>query len=171
MLKKVLIFLLLNVSCVLYGQQLTRFAVVDLQRVYTTYFNESRAVREFEERSNRVQSEVDRRTREIQELRGKHAEAVLQDHQSEANSLELRIQRMTDALRDYYQTQTAILERQMAQLSQSSSFRSQVYDGIRRIAESEGYTMVMNKSDPNIIWFSSTIDITDKLIQNLRARN
>jgi len=170
MLKKVFIFLLLNVSCFLYGQQLTRFAVVDLQHVYTSFFKESQAVRQFEERSARVQSEVDKRTKEIQELRGRHAEAVLNDNQSEANNLETRIQRMTDALRDYYQAQTAILERQMAQLSQSNSFRSQVYDEIRRIAESEGYTMVMNKNDPNIIWFSSTIDITEKLIQNLLAR-
>jgi len=170
MLKKVFIFLLLNVSCFLYGQQLTRFAVVDLQQVYTSFFKDSRAVREFEERSTRVQNEVDKRTREIQELRGRHAEAVLNDNQSEANNLENRIQRMTDALRDYYQAQTAILERQMAQLSQSNSFRSQVYDEIRRIAESEGYTMVMNKNDPHIIWFSSTIDITDKLIQNLLAK-
>jgi len=170
MLKKVFIFLLLNMSCLLYGQQLTRFAVVDLPQVYTAFFRESRAVREFEERSARVQTEVDRRTREITELRARQAEAVLQDNQSEANNLENRIHRMSDALRDYYQTQTAILERQRNQLMQSNSFRSQVYDEIRYIAESEGFTMILNKNDPNIIWYSTTIDITDKLIQNLLSK-
>jgi len=170
MLKRIFIFLLLNMSCLLYGQQLTRFAVVDLPQVYTAFFKDSRAVREFEERSARVQTEVDRRTREITELRARQAEAVLQDNQSEANNLENRIHRMSEALRDYYQTQTAILQRQRDQLMQSNSFRSQVYDEIRYIAESEGFTMILNKNDPNIIWFSSTVDITDKLIQNLLSK-
>ncbi|MDR3145551.1 MAG: OmpH family outer membrane protein, partial [Treponema sp.] len=51
------------------AQQLTRFAVVDLPRVYTSFFRDSRAVREFEERSARVQAEIDRMTAEIQSLR------------------------------------------------------------------------------------------------------
>jgi Outer membrane protein (OmpH-like). len=55
---------------------------------------------------------------------------------------------------------------------QSDSFIKQVYDEIRYIAESEGYTMVLNmKNNPNIIWFNPMIDITEKLIQNLKTRN
>jgi outer membrane protein len=55
---------------------------------------------------------------------------------------------------------------------QSGSFLDQVYDEIRYIAESEGYSMVMNKNN-DIIWYSNTVDITDKLINNLltKARN
>jgi len=174
MLKRVLIFLLLNVSCIVmaYSQQLTRFAVVDLPKVYTAFFRDSRPVREFEERSARVQTEVDRRNREIQELRGRHAEAVLQNNQSEANRLESQIYRMSEALVDYYQTQTSILEDQRKRLSQSGSFMNQVYDEIRYIAESEGYTMVLNLSDnKGIIWYSATVDITDRLIQSLQTRS
>ena len=172
MLKRVLIFLLLNVSCILtaYSQQLTRFAVVDLPKVYTAFFRDSRAVREFEERSARVQTEVDRRNREILELRARHSEAVLQNNQSEANRLDGQIYRMSEALMDYYQTQTAILEDQRRRLFQSGSFLNQVYDEIRYIAESEGYSMVLNLSDnKGIIWYSATVDITDRLIQNLQS--
>ncbi|MCL2127870.1 MAG: hypothetical protein FWH38_06410, partial [Treponema sp.] len=64
------------------AQQLTRFAVVDLPRVYTAFFRDSRAVREWEERSARVQSEIDRMTREIQELRSRQADLVLRGEQS-----------------------------------------------------------------------------------------
>ena len=171
MTKKILLFLLLNISCFLYGQQLTRFAVVDLPKVYTEFFRDSRPVREFEERSTRVQNEIDRRNKEILDLRGRHSEAVLQGNQSEANRLESQVYRLTEALRDYYQTQTAILEDQKNRLMQSGSFLDQVYDEIRFIAESEGYSMVLNRSDTKgIIWFSATVDITDKLIQNLRTR-
>jgi len=172
MLKRVLIFLLLNVSCVLYSQQLTRFAVVDLSKVYIAYFRDSRPVREFEERSARVQSEVDRRTKEILDLRGRHSDAVARGDQSESNRLEAQIYRLSEALGDYYQTQTSILEDQRKRLMQSGSFLSDVYDEIRYIAESDGYSIVLSLNDnKGIIWFSPTVDITDRLIQNLRTKS
>jgi outer membrane protein len=46
-----------------------------------------------------------------------------------------------------------------------------VMDEIRLIAESEGYSMVLNlKENTGIIWHSPTVDITEKVIQNLRSR-
>ncbi|MCL2271572.1 MAG: OmpH family outer membrane protein [Treponema sp.] len=172
MLKKIFVILFLFVSCFAYSQQLTRFAVVDLSKVYVAFFRDSRPVREFEERSARVQNEVDRRTREILELRGRHSEAVLRGDQTEANRLEGQIYRMSEALGDYYQTQTAILEEQKRRLTQSGAFLDQVNDEIRYIAESEGYSAVLNLSDnKGIIWFSPTVDITERLIQNLRNKS
>jgi outer membrane protein len=172
MLKRTVIFLLLNASCLLYGQQLTRFAVVDLSQVYTSFFRESRAVREFEERSASVQSNIDRMTREVQELRSRHADAVLRDDQSEALRLETQINRRSESVRDYYQAKTAELDAIRRNLMRSGSFLDQVYDEIRFIAESEGYTMVLNLNDnKGIIWYSPTVDITEKLIQNLLTRS
>jgi len=171
MLKKILIFLLLNACCLLYGQQLTRFAVVDLSKVYTAFFRESRAVREFEERSARVQTDIDRMTREIQELRSRHADAALRDDQSETLRLETQINRRSELLREYYQTKTAELETQRRNLMRSGSFLEQVYNELRFLAESEGYTMVLNLNDnPNIVWYSPSVDITEKLIQSLLTR-
>jgi outer membrane protein len=172
MLKKTLLILFFSISCALYSQQLTRFAVVDLPKVYMDFFRDSRAVREFNERSTRVQNEIDRRTKEITELRAKQSEAVLKGEQTEANRLENQIYRMSEALRDYYQTQTAILEDQRKNLMRSGSFLEQVYDEIRYIAESEGYSIVMNLGDTKgIVWYSATVDITETLIQNLRKKS
>jgi len=172
MIKKAIIFLLLNACCLLYGQQLTRFAVVDLSRVYTAFFRESRAVREFEQRSAKVQSDIDRMTREIQELRSRYADAVLREDQNEALRLETQITRRSEFLREFYQTRTEELETQRRNLMRSGSFLDQVYDEMRYIAESEGYTMVMNTNDnKGIIWYSPSVDITDKLIQSLLSRS
>ena len=172
MFKCILFFVLINASGLLYGQQLTRFAVVDMPRVYTAFFRDSRAVREFEDRSARVQTEVDRRTREINELRARHSEAVLQGNQSEANRLEADVYRRSEALRDYFQTQTTMLEDQRRRLMQSGSFLDQVYDEIRFIAESECFSIVIDlKANTGIIWHSPTVDITDRLIQNLQTRS
>jgi outer membrane protein len=165
------VFFSLLAGAPLEAQQLTRFAVVDLPRVYVAFFRESRAVREFEEQSARVQSEIDRMTAEIQTLRSRQADAALREDEEQRLRLENEIYRKTEFLREYYRLKTAELEDRKNRLTQSSSFREQVFDEIRYIAESEGYSMVLNLKDNNgILWFSPTVDITDRLIQNLQEK-
>jgi len=169
-------FLLFSVCFILttslYSQQLTRFAVVDLPKVYTAFFRDSRSVREFEERSANVQAEIDKMTREIQDLRTKRIDLVNQGDQTGALRLENEIYRKSEFLREYYTVKTAELEDQRRKLSQSDSFLEQVYGEIRSIAESEGYSMVLNlKESTGIIWYSPTVDITDKVIQNLVSKS
>jgi outer membrane protein len=155
-------------SVSVFGQQLTRFAVVDLPKVYSAFFRDSRAVREFEERSARVQTEIDRMTREIQELRSRYADVVLEGDQTQALRLESEINRKSEFLKEYYAIKTAELEKKKKKLSQSGTFLEQVYSEIRFIAESEGYSLVLNlKENNDILWYSPTVDITVKLIQNL----
>jgi len=153
----------------LFSQQLTRIAVVDLPKVYSAYFRESRAVREFEERSAAVQAEIDKMTREIQELRSRRIDLVRQGDQAGALRLENEIYRKEEFLKEYFTVKTAELEDQRRKLAQSDSFLEQVHGEIKSIAESEGYTIVMNPKD--VIWYSPTVDITDKVIQNLANRS
>jgi len=174
MLKRIVIFLLLNLICLgmVHAQRITQFAVVDLPRVYTAFFRESRAVREYEERSARVQADIDRYTREITQLRSRHAEAVLQGNETEALRLENLINRRSEFLREFYQTRMAELEEQRNRLIQSSAFVDQIHNEIRFIAESEGFSLVLNLKDvQGLLWYSPSVDITDKLIQSLRTRS
>ena len=181
MLKRILFLLLLNIACFgshfsgnLGAQQLTRFAVVDMPRVYTAFFRDSRAVRQFEERSARVQTEIDRITNEIQDLRSRHLDAQMREDQTEALRLETQINRRSEFLREYYQTRTTELENEKRRLMQSGSFLNQVYDEMRYIAESDGYSAVFDlRETRGLLWHSPTVDITDKLISNLltKARN
>ena len=68
----------------------------------------------------------------------------------------------------YCSYKTAELEDQRKKLTQSGAFLEQVYGEIRYIAESEGYSMVLDlKENTGILWYSPTVDITDKVIQNL----
>jgi outer membrane protein len=154
------------------AQQLTRFAVVDLPRVYTTFFKDSRAVREFEERSTRVQTEIDRMTAEIQSLRSSQLDSEARGDEARSLRFDSQIYQKSEYLKEYYQIKTAELNDQRAKLSQSGTFLDQVYSEIRYIAESEGYSMVLNlKENSGILWYSPTVDITDKLIQNLLAKS
>jgi outer membrane protein len=165
------IFLCSVFAASLSAQQLTRFAVVDLPRVYVSFFRDSRAVRDFEERSAQVQNEVDRMTREINDLKNQQINAEFQGNQQQSMRLENEIYRKSELLKEYYQLKTQELETQKKRLTQSGAFLEQVYDEIRFIAESEGYSMVLNlKESTGILWYSPTVDITDKLIQNLVSK-
>ena len=150
------------------AQQITRFAVVDLPQVHMAFFRESPAVREFEARAARVQADIDRMTAEIQTLRVNMVNAQAQGNQEQALRIEADLNRRSDFLREFHRTQTATLEAQRVRLAQDDAFLGQVYDEIRFIAESEGFSMVLNLHANNgIIWFSPTVDITDRLIRNL----
>ena len=154
------------------AQQLTRFAVVDLPRVYMAFFRESRAVRDFEERSARVQADIDRMTSEIESLRIQRVNALAMGNQEQAFRLETEITRRSDFLKEYYKTKTAELDNIKNRLTQSDAFLEQVYDEIRYVAESEGYSMVLNlKENNSILWYSPTVDVTDKVIKNLMDKS
>jgi len=163
-------FVFFAVSWAVEAQQITRFAVVDLPRVYMAFFRESRAVRDFEAQSARVQADIDRMTNEIQTLRVNMVNAQAAGNQEQALRLEAEVNRRSNVLREFHRTRTAALESQMARLTQSDAFLNQIYDEIRFIAESEGFSMVLNLNNNNsIVWFSPTVDITDRLIGNLMA--
>jgi len=172
MFKRTVIFLLFIICAgLVFGQQISRIAIVDLNRVNSEFFRESAAVRLFEERAASVQSDINRMQSEIQDLRSRYATAVSWNNLSEASRLENEINRSTEYLRSYYQARTAELERERQYLMQSDTFLKQIYDEIRYIAESEGYTHVIDiNQTPGLLWFSPGFDITDKLLQSLRSR-
>jgi outer membrane protein len=171
--KKIILLMLLlcGVACSGFAQQLTRFAVVDLPKVYMAFFSASRPVREWEERSAAVQNDINRMNREIQTLRTQYTDAVTRGDQTEALRLEAEINRRQAFAREYYTVKTAELAEQRRALSQSGDFLGQVHREISSIAESEGYTMVLSLTEnTGILWFSPTVDITDMVIRNLQSR-
>ena len=152
-------------------QQITRFAVVDLSRVFSVFFVESRAARDLDERAAAVQAEINRMNQEIQNLRSMHANALSRGDQAQALRLQEDVRVRTEALREFHAVNTAELEAQRRALHQSDEFLGQLHGEIRFVAEREGFAMVLDlNATPGILWHSSAIDITENLIQSLLAR-
>ncbi|MCR4789731.1 MAG: OmpH family outer membrane protein [Treponemataceae bacterium] len=52
----------------------------------------------------------------------------------------------------------------------SDTFYSRLYDILGRIAEAEGYSMILSLQQANtILWYSPSVDITDKVIKSLTS--
>jgi outer membrane protein len=155
----------------LWCEQLTRYAVVDLLRIMQSFYRDSKAMRDFDERQRTVQAELDKMQAEVKDLQQKKVEAQARNDSAAALDLGTQIQKKTDFIKEYYKVKTEELESQKSKLFESDAMAQEIYKVIRQVAEGEGYTMVMDYKRATelrlLIWYSPTMDITDKVIESL----
>ncbi len=149
-------------------QQITRFGVVDTAKVYSAYFRESSNLKNYEAKKSEFQSEINKRADEIQKLRNQKVEAEKNGNTSTAMKLESEITKKTDYLTEYTNAKNVELESLKKSLQNSDSFYKKLYQKMSTVAESEGLSMVLSLQQANgILWYSSSVDITDKVIKAL----
>ena len=149
---------------------ITRFAVVDMNRILAIYTDRMPEFRAFAEKREKFQAEVEMQTNELQELQAKLAEAQENGNKSQINNLEKQVQAKTQALQTYVTKNMAELEKEREQLLKNQALMNQINGIIRAVAESEGVSMVLAKDNPGVIWYSPSVDITNKVIERIRTR-
>ena len=160
----VLVLGILSVS----AQQITRFGVVDTSKVYQAYFRNSAPMRTYESKKADFQKEIDRRTEEIKSLRSQKSEAQMNGDDSRARKLESDIGKKTESLTEYTKSKNLELQNLKDSLQNSNDFYKKLYRVIERVAENEGFTMILSLQQNNgILWYSPSIDVTDKVISEL----
>lgn len=155
-----------------FAQQITRVAVVDMQKVYLTYFKDSQAVRAFEEDKQRVQDEIARIQAEIQAMQARRLELQRANDAEGLRLLDDNLRRRALYLQDYIRVKQAELDAKALALTQSNSFAQALYRAVQATAELEGFSLVLSSRNldsmgPSVIWFSPMVDLTDKVIQTL----
>lgn len=152
----------------LFAQQITRFGVVDTAKVYQAYFRNSAPVRNYESKKAEFQREIVKRTDEIQKLKQQKSEEMAKSNDSAVSKLDADIIKKTDALTEYTNAKNIELESMKSNLQNSDSFYKKLYSVIERVAENEGYSMILSLQQNNaILWYSSSVDVTDKVISEL----
>ena len=164
----VCLFVFLGVS---FAQTMTRFGVVDTARVYSTYFRDSAAVRNYEQKKAEFQKKINEKTEELKTLNQKMIDLKEKGDEAGAMKVEAEITKKADYLSEFANTKNTELESIKRRIEKSDSFYSSLYDVIGRIAESEGYSMILSLQQANsILWYSPSVDITDKVISGLSSR-
>jgi outer membrane protein len=159
----------------LFPQQITRVAVVDLQKVYMTYYKDSMAVRSFEEEKLRVQDEITKLSNEIKDLQHKRLEVLSAGDAATLKAFDESLYRKAQFLSDFVKIKQADLDAKAQSLSKGDAFVQMLYRTVQTISETEGYSLVISSRDASdvgssVIWFSPMIDISDKIIQALLGR-
>ena len=153
---------------VAWAEQLTTVAIVDSGRVYTTYFKESQSVRDWERLKQSVQEELNKYFAETTKMNADRLEAVKQNNSTEALRLEQEIAKRTQFYNEYKRVKQQQIADQGKSLMQSDSFLSEITAAIKFVAESEGYTVLLDSANPSLRFWSPEVDITDKVLTQLK---
>lgn len=170
--KKIIIGLLIALfSTSLFSQQITRFGVVDTSRIYTAFYRDSRNVRDYEAKKEQYQGEIKRMSEEVKNLRQKKVDAETVGDNALSARLSSEIDSKTSVLLEYSKVKNAELDALKKRLVSDDDFYSMLYDEIKKISEADGYSMVLSLQEGNsILWYSPTVDITEKVIRSLTGR-
>ncbi|MCQ2610726.1 MAG: OmpH family outer membrane protein [Treponema sp.] len=148
-------------------QNITNFGVVNTDKIYERYFAKSGAVKAYEAKRKEVQKEITKRTAELRDLKEKKDACKKVDDEEGVKLYDAEIKSKAEYLRDYTSAKNLELKNMKDSLAASNEFYSKLRRTIRRVAENEGLSMVVSLSDDAIVWYSVTVDITDKVIREL----
>lgn len=167
-----IIIVMLLMSLGIYAQQITRFAVIDTGLIFDTFRRDAKAARDYQEKKEKFENQKKILESEIIQLRQKKVSAEADGQEAEVKKYEEKIKSKITLLMEYVKTSNDELNMLRKNLINDDVFYSNLYESVRRVAESEGYTMVLSyEHNAGIIWYSPTVDITDKVIQELRKRS
>jgi len=151
---------------------ITKVAVVDVNRVIQTFVGTLDEAKTYAEKRDRVQAEINRLTKELQELNIKLNEAIKEDDKNLIHDLEKQFDAKKQSVQLYISTSQADLDKDLERVvSNNSAFMTRLNSALKYVAESDGYSLVLNKQETaGILWSSPSVDITNKVIERLRSR-
>ena len=150
------------------AQQITKFAVVDTTRVYQAFFRNSAPVRNYENKKQEFQDQIDKYTLELQDLHNKKLDYDARGDSYNSSRIQQQIDQKTRFLTEYTRSKNEELQGLKQSLQDNDSFYKKLYDILEDVAESDGYSMVLSLQQANaILWYSPSVDITDDVIRQL----
>ena len=161
------------VSAILFSEQLTRIGIIDIEKVYSVYFRESRTVMDLQEKQNTILKDIQRIDDQISTLENKKLEAEMRGDQESALKLDKEIFDRKQYLEDYKRIKMQQLKKLSENLYQSDEFLDELLEAINFVAESEGFSIILNNSKQFkqfFFYYTKEVDITDKVIQELMNR-
>lgn len=144
-----------------FGQ--VRIAVVDLQRALNETEDGRRAKAQLKRLFKRRQQSLDSKQNELKKMKEdieKQRDVLSRD------ALEKRLEAYQKAfieLQSTYVEYQRELAQKEAQLTKGILERMQ--DILRRMGQSDGYTMIVERNEGGVVWTPANLDVTDDLIQ------
>jgi outer membrane protein len=165
--------LMLAAAGAAFGEQITRVGILDIEKVYSIYFRESRAVKELQDKRTEIQRDLARIDDEIQGLENQKLQAESDRNADLVLKLDSEIFKKRQYREDYRRIKTDQLRKLSERISLSDAFLDELVSTIQYVAESEGFSIILNKSgqfEQFFFFYTKEVDITDKVIQELAKR-
>jgi outer membrane protein len=164
----------LALAATAFGEQITRVGVLDIEKVYSVYFRESRAVKELQEKKAEVLREIGRIDEEVLALESQKLQAESERNGDLALRLDTEIFKKKQYRDDYRRIKMDQLRKMSERVSLSDAFLDELVAAIQNVAEAEGFSVILNKSgqfEQFFFFYTKEVDITEKVIQELVRRS
>lgn len=165
--RKALIILLFILFIAVAGaEQLTTVGVIDINKVYNSFYRDSQQVRELERLRSEYQAEINEEVLRLNNLRDQRTRAVALNNTSRLEGLDDEISQLTSYLEDLTRRRRQQLDLRQQELL-SDEFLQQLQDAIQYVAESGGYTVILRSDYSGLQWWAAAVDISDLVLERL----
>jgi Skp family chaperone for outer membrane proteins len=165
------LFLLVVILLPVYSEQdIQKIGLVDSSRIMSTYFQDSKSMRELKELKERILATSDGIKEEIFELKRRKVEAERREDGAEVLRLEDLIAEKERFLKEYIQIKNREYREKQREALQDS-FLIEVTEAIEHVAISEGFSIILEKQNQIFLYYSVDVDITDKVLDYLLEKS
>jgi outer membrane protein len=167
-----LLFLMAS-GTALFADQITKVGILDIEKVYSIYFRESQAVKELQQLRSDVLREINRIDEEILLLESQKLDAESRGDREGALRLDREIFEKKQYRDDYRRIKMDQIRKRSENLYKSDEFLDELLEAIEFVAESEGFSLVLNSSgqfSQFFFFYTKEVDITELVIQELMRR-
>jgi len=152
-----------------FATQITKVGVIDRTKILQTFYEKSQATRELTEFKEAIQDELIRLTEEVTLYEERKLTAENRGDETEALRLDSIIFDKKQYMQDYYRTKNYQLTEKQKNLSQDIEFAKELVNVIDFIAQSQGMSIVMDKTTPGLWYYNPEVDITDMVLEHLQS--
>jgi outer membrane protein len=146
--------------------KLDKIALINIEKVMETVFSgTSGVVQQINQEKEEMQQKLDKIKANIMSVEDKKLSET-------DNGKKLAYQKKIDELKkqynDYYKLRKYQIDQKVKQ-AQGSMF-TEIYNVVKKIADREGYSLVLDINTDGIFYYSLDVDITDKVIDYFQGR-
>ena len=167
-----LLFMIISGSP-LFADQITKVGILDIEKVYSIYFRESKAVKELQQLRADVLREINRIDEEILLLESQKLDAESRNQGEAALRLDREIFEKKQYRDNYRRIKMDQIRKRSENLYKSDEFLDELLEAIEFVSESEGFSLVLNSSgqfSQFFFFYTKEVDITELVIQELMRR-
>jgi outer membrane protein len=152
---------LILISNIFSDAKIDKIAVINLEEVITTVFaGNSGVIQEIKKEKENLQYKLNKMKENIMRL---EAMKLKTNDSNLKISYEKKISEFEKEYSDYYKLKSYELQKKINNLE--GSLFKEIRDKVKKIAETEGYSMVLDAKSEAIFYYTSEIDITEKVIE------
>lgn len=153
------------------AEMITKIAVLDYSRVLSSFYKESKAIRDLEDEKKENEAEVKKMHAEILKLEERKLSAEMDGKKTTALQLEKQIFDKKEQLNEFIRIKNYQLNEKAEKLSSSVELLQEIKEAVQYVCETEGYMLVLDKKASDLIWYSIEVDITDLVLKRLIQTN